>query len=218
MARSKVVIEDSFDNILADMRRLGMDAVEVTRNELATTIGEIIDNTPRHTGMAAMGWTKAADALGVGYHIEYKVSRSDLRSLTRSSQYKDDPEGFAESLQKGSESRRTLGRRMGGFTETVSERTIRSGKRKGVMVKKAEFIAGNAVPHLTFIEYGFAYLEGADPLTKQKGITRRVPGKHVIRDAVRRMKQRLGPHLYKVIKANVKRPKRYKRKKKTITV
>jgi len=64
MARSKVVIEDSFAAIFRDMQRINQDGAEVVKEEFAVAIGNIIDDTPQTTGQAASGWKNGADAVG----------------------------------------------------------------------------------------------------------------------------------------------------------
>lgn len=209
MARSKVVIEDSFGAIFADMRRRAMDVVDVTRQELATTIGDIIDHTPQDTGMAASGWSQAADILSVK-HKPIKHG-TEMISIFR--------DGEVKAVVKRKNGRSApAGRSLSRYTETINARTIKRGKRKGELVKNASFEAENAVPHLTFIEYGYlqTVIRG-DALTGKKGFAKRRPGKFVIRNAVKRMKQRLGPHAEKVLKINIKRPQRYTPKKTVVT-
>lgn len=203
MGRKKIIIEDNFHNIVADMRRMGMTAVEVTREELATTVGDIIDHTPQDTGMAASGWAQAADILDA----EHKPIRRG-----RAVRFTVDPETGKKTFH--SHRSAAAGRRMSHYDETHNRRVIKSGKRKGTLVHKAVFLAENDVPHFRFLEHGvsafdaaggrgarnaarvggYLYAEGLKPL-------------HIVRNAVRRQKQRVGPHLQKSIRTVAKRPR-----------
>lgn len=80
--------------------------------------------------------------------------------------------------------------------------------KTGRTLNKAVYEAANAVRETTFVEYGF--------LTQMGKLAHRIPGKFPVRKAVRNMKRRIGPEFAKVMKANIRRPKRYKRSEVTV--
>lgn len=201
MARSKVIIEDNFAAIMKDMARIGMTAVEIVRQELGTCIGEIIDTTPQDTGMAASGWLKAADILAAK-HVAINNGRVNRKN------WKYENGKWVIDLAEYRSA--ALGRKQSDYRETHNERTIKRGQKKGEVVKKAVFEATNSVPHLTFIEYGHRITTPNGEITSTAN--------HVIRDACRRMNQRMGPELYKALRVQIKRPKRYSRNRKVVNV
>ncbi len=194
MARTKFVVEDSFDAIFADLERCTMDAAEVTRKELGKTVGEIADATPRYTGETASAWAAAADKMGAPHK---PVTPGVRKARNERATYWDPVEKKRISGEYRVKDRTALGRSQGGYEETLTGAT-------GRKLASAIFEAWNAVKQLTFVEYGGLVRDG-------KG-TRRLPGKHIVRDAIRRMKQRLGPLFSKVVKANIRRPKKYVKK------
>ena len=174
MARRKVIIEDNFASIFADMRRLGMTATEVVRKELGTAVGDIIDHTPMRSGMAASGWKKAASALKAKHKAirpkPVKMMRSECGWYSDRLGGKiiitDITKGNPALLQGGFMVRvrswfemvtidlRGRGERMSTYKETHTDRQIKRGKRKGELIKKAEFLAENRVFHISILEHG----------------------------------------------------------------
>jgi len=176
MARKKVVIEDNFANIFVDMRRIGMTAVEVVRQELGTAVKEIIAETPVSSGMAASGWGKAAVKLDVRHSVTpqpVKVLRSKAGWYNREGRIidtdvvKGNPEliggGFMVRVKTWHEyityDRRAEGRRLGVYYEKPSDKVIKRGKNKGKLCKKASFVAENRVFHISVIEHGAVHRE-----------------------------------------------------------
>lgn len=208
MARSKFVIEDSFDAIFRDLERVSLDAADVMRAELGQAVADIVGHTPVATGMAASAWAAAARALGAKHKpitpVPIQVNKSTMVSALTGKK------GHYRLIDN-----RAKGRRMGGYREKLT------GK-KGKRVNRATFEAFNSVYHIKFIEYGISLQAGggihASAATGEflSGVVR---GYHFarqpefqVRNAVRRMKQRIGPEFSKALKANIRRPKRYKTK------
>lgn len=215
MARSRFEIQDSFENIFRDLGRVGSDAATEMRKELGVAVGDIIDNTPQDTGMAASGWLAAASALQSKHG---PIKDGEAWST-----------GRYDAKKKGWDSRvirsAAWGRRMGKYQETVPFAALKRAIKRGDLPDKLEFIAENAVRHMTFLEYGVSYFGGR----QTRGETWRIAGlqahyeetingfnyamkpRYIVRNAMRRFKQHVGPAFSKVLRANIKRPKRYKR-------
>lgn len=202
MARTRFEIKDSFGQLLRDLRRCGSDAATELRKELGLAVGEIINTTPQDSGMAASGWTKAAGAL----HSSHKAIK--------------DGEAYAGVRNARAGIGRTrvirsaaMGRRMGKFKENVSFSQLKRAVKTGEAPKRIEYVATNAVRHITFLEYGKAgnATSHGKNMAVIGGFIYAMKPLHIVRDAVRRMKQRIGPAFAKALKANIRRPKKYKR-------
>ncbi len=129
MARTKFVIEDSFDAILRDLERVSVDAETAMRTEFGRAIGEVIDATPQDSGQAASGWDKAAEALSAPHRtIADHPTVSPKTGKTKRSAAK--------------------GRNLGAYAETLSGRS-------GKPLKKASFVATNRDYVALSSEYGF---------------------------------------------------------------
>jgi hypothetical protein len=106
---------------------------------------------------------------------------------------------------------------MGKYQETVPFSALKRAEKRGDLPDRLEFIAQNAVKHMTFLEYGVSFAgrgtKGVQGHFAEEinGFAYAVKPLYIVRNAIRRMKQRIGPVFAKVLRANIKRPKRYKR-------
>ena len=203
MARAKFVVEDSFESIFRDLKRTGADAAVVMREELGVAVGEIIDTTPQSTGMAASGWSKAATAL--------KSRHVPIKNGETYGNKKNFGAGIDTKLRVVRSA--AWGRNMSKYEETVPFSALKRAIRTGDAPNRIDFIAANHVKHITFIEYGTsgnAKSHGKNS-GEENGYWFKFKPLHIVRNAMRNMKQRIGPLFAKALKANIKRPKRYKR-------
>ena len=191
MARTRLEIKDSIGAFLRDLGRIGKSGEEVMAQELSTSIAQIIEGTPVSTGAAAGSWLYSLQKLG------------------------GDKANIEQREWPGLEYSGRSWRRSGWLKRTRPRPplTVASGLRLGYFFRtqqksKLTLEAGSAAYHYTFIEYGVA-----NPRSNGKWSGYARPPLHLVRNAVKAMKQRIGPALIKAMRAMLKRPKRYKRGK-----
>lgn len=145
MAKSQVVIEDSFAAILRDLGRVNQDAHDVVRSELATAVGGIVDNTPQTSGQAASGWVAGADKLG----SRHKPIKQGKRLVRKASHYRA---AIYRSAKKGVT--------LGDFAEVT---TGKSGNR----LRTVRFEAINHDKGALALEYGYGHVPRLRLVRKQ---------------------------------------------------
>lgn len=208
MARTSFKVEDSFASIFQDLQRVGSDAGTEMRKELGAAVGDIIDHTPQDSGMAASGWLAASAAL-----------QSKHQPVVDEERWSKAQYGYNGKLLAPSKVIRSgaWGRRMGKYEENVPFTALKRAIKRGDIPDRLEFTASNSVKHMTFLEYGVSYIgSGAKGVSghfggEVNGFAYAVKPRHIVRDAMRRMKQRIGPAFAKALRANIKRPKRYQK-------
>lgn len=180
MARPKIIIEDSFDSIFRDLERVSRQGANVIYEEMATCVGEIIDNTPQKSGHAAASWLEAAENL--------KAPHSPIvQGHTRGGRKKKD--GTYNVIRSYG-----WGTKQGYYKETHRSK---SGKE----LNKLTIEAGSKDFVMLAMEYGF------------KVGTYKFKAMRIVRNAVHRMKERIGIHFNKAMRITLRKPKK---KKKTV--